>query len=255
MLLDKGLLTPSVLDHRSPGVAVGQGGLRLVQGQEEDVVATVELIAVRQPAADLQQRVAQQGDRNADGTEFVVLAYRIRALGAGKRAFEPVPIRRRPPDQGSTCSSDGRRPAARMPPCVGVRVRIAVELVGDQPQGELGGLGKRRVGDLVADRPTAELELVGGQRPGELGVHVGEAIGRRAADLAQHGADRWAPGGQRGQLGQPAGRLGRGGRQAGQQVARLTVRPAEQVPAGEHELGEDRHQGAVQQDVDVDALL
>src|SRR4029453_15704724 len=103
---------------------------------------------------------------------------------------------------------------------------------------------------------AGELALVVGEGLGELRVGGGQPVGGAAVDPAfEQAAHRGAAGRPGRQPGQPVGGLGGGGRQAGQQLAGLLVGPAEQLPAGEGELGEDRHERAVQQHVDVDALV
>ncbi len=67
MLLDESPLTAAPGHQLAPILAVAQGGARLIQGEEEDVVRLDELLAGHQTPAQFQQPITQQGERHADG--------------------------------------------------------------------------------------------------------------------------------------------------------------------------------------------
>jgi hypothetical protein len=113
------------------------------------------LAAGGQPPADLQGGITQQPKRDAHGEELALLADRVGALGAGQGALEPLALADRAASKRRPGATGRLRPPTGQLHLLGAGVIAADDLVGQQPQGELGQLGDGGVGELIAQRAVA----------------------------------------------------------------------------------------------------
>ena len=73
----------------------------------------LELSAIAEPPADLQEPITDQGKRYARGEELVVLTDWIGPFRARQCPLEPFPVVRRPPGQNGPRTLPGSTPAVR----------------------------------------------------------------------------------------------------------------------------------------------
>ncbi len=90
--LDPGMLAMAGADEGAPFPALAQRRQGLVRLEEEDVLGARDPVPLAEAAPELEGRVAEEGERGADGEELVVFARRVVALGAPELALEPGPL-------------------------------------------------------------------------------------------------------------------------------------------------------------------